>query len=45
MPGSLKNFIKVGMRNPYFVDVKHEDKSVFCSSRLELLNSVTTVAF
>lgn len=23
MPASLKNFIKVGMRNPYFVDVKH----------------------
>ena len=27
MPSGLKNFVQVGMRNPYFIDVKMEQKS------------------
>eukprot|EP00351_Strombidinopsis_sp_SopsisLIS2011_P003103 CAMPEP_0116874276 /NCGR_PEP_ID=MMETSP0463-20121206/5707_1 /TAXON_ID=181622 /ORGANISM="Strombidinopsis sp, Strain SopsisLIS2011" /LENGTH=61 /DNA_ID=CAMNT_0004517697 /DNA_START=566 /DNA_END=751 /DNA_ORIENTATION=+ len=32
MPTQLKNFIKVGMRNPYFIDVKMESSDIFAKA-------------
>ena len=29
MPTQLKNLVKTGMRNPYVVEVKTEDKGIF----------------
>jgi len=31
MPSQLKNFIKIGMRNPYFVEVKSDHGDIFAN--------------
>ncbi len=31
MTSQLKSLIRIGMRNPYFVDVRIEGKSIFAS--------------
>ena len=39
MPSQLKNFVKIGMRNPYFVDVKMEGNQEIFATNSNLLSS------
>jgi hypothetical protein len=45
MPTQLKNLIKTGMRNPFFIEIKTENEGIFAKKGIDQSSQIKIMEF